>query len=249
MKTSTNVNWEISLFSTYRLHKIVIDWENASDVKNYDWDNEHDLSTIYFPRHVAIQNPKVIVFKKKIKIFGTELKNEKMLKFFGKKRNLKVLSDSTNTILKIDLNKLDKEFNLFERDDFRTIITFKEGRTTDNQGKWTYEKLEFTPKLLSTSYEVAFRPPKISFFKSLLYLIFKISDRTNYDIVVNPIKYNPDIKKNKIVILIPEKEVGIQEIYYTLPDINYIQLIIRIIGIIVIAFLPTILELIKVFKI
>lgn len=259
MTISTDVKWEIFPQQNYRLHRIVIDWKGVSAVKDWEWDGDNAFSSIFFQGSVAIQEPKIEFFDGPIPkssgfksyitalISTFKITRKSSHALMEEKRDLDVIPEKSglNTIIKINLNKFDDELNLFEQDDFTTVITFKEGRSTRPTGNWTYENLNFQPHLFSTSHNVSFYLPKIHFLKRIVHYIFNISNKTNHDVVWFPIEHDPEIKSDKLVFLISEDKMGLdQQIWYSPPEINSFQLIIRGAGILFIAFLQTFIQFI-----
>jgi len=233
MMTSTDVKWEIFPYLNYRFHKIVIDWKGASSTKELDWDN-NTFSLIYFDGLVAIREakieffdtplPKPSVFKRSVTTLISTIKKTRKI---DAKRDLSFIEEKSdlNTILDINLKKFDDEFHLFDKDNFTTVITFIEGRSTHLVRSRTSENLNFKPQLFSNSYHVSFYLPKINILKRILHRIFNIGSN-NDDVVWFPIEYEPDIKSDKLVFFMPEVNMGHDlQIWYTLRDINSLKLV------------------------
>ena len=214
MTISTDVKWEIYPHPNYRFHRIVIDWMGASDVKDLDWDDKSNpFSSIYFKGSIAIEQPEIEFFdyKKSKTSVSKRYSNHlisaiKNTKKMDGKRHLDVIHEDSllNTIIKINLDKFNDEFHLFEKDNFTTVITFKESRPTQVIGFRTTENLNFQPKFVSTSYNMSFYPPKSHILKRIVHSIFNISNNANNDVIWFPIEYEPEIKPNKFVFRISE---------------------------------------------
>ena len=255
MAISTDVKWEIFPHPNYRFHRIVIDWMGVSDAKNLDWgDIDNPFSSIYFAGSIALEEPEIEFFDYKkskssaFKRFWNLLINSiKNTKKNDGKRRLDIIHEESgfNTIIKVNLDKFDDEFQVFKKNNFTTVVTFKEGRTPDLIGSRTTEKLDFKPNFTSSSYNISFYIPKSHILKRIVHLIFNISSDSNNNVTWFPIEFKPDIKSNKFIFRIPEDKMGQDiQIWYTPKEIDSFQLLVRTAGILLIAFFQTVVQFI-----
>ncbi len=222
------IDWDLTISENSRHHTISIKWNEISKLKNWPWDK--GFYSIFSDSLSPIQNTTIQFFENNTKLCDEESLTIR-LESLGS-------PNPTYSSIPINLKELNEKLklDLFAKKAIIAKVRFKEDRNRRKTiGEWWYEPFYFSTKLKASSIHITIHLPKLSWWKRRLIDLFRITERKYYDVIFSPYssQYTLDVNKNGDVSLtIPEKVFESGDLYYTLPNINFKGIMIRLIGLI-----------------